>query len=419
LAAADAAQAMRIAGRFGIGAGEPRIDFPSVSRHVRDVIAEIAPHDSVERFQGLGVHVIPGEARFETPGSVIVNHQTIKARRFVIATGSRAAIPPIPGLDEVPYLTNETVFELDSLPSHLAVIGGGPVGCELAQAFRRLGSTVTLIEQGSILPKDDPELSDVVRRNLVREGVGIREGARADRIEAADGKITIHIEQGGLKGHAVASHLLVATGRAPNIENLGLDRAQVETSPEGIVVNDYLRTSNKRIFAIGDVTGGLQFTHMAGYEGGIVVRNAVFKLRAKASVRAAPWVTYTDPELAHVGMTEQAARDAGAVIKVLKSSFSANDRARTDRADDGFIKVIAGRKGRILGASIVGRHAGELILPWVLAINEKLSIKAMAGLIAPYPTFSEISKAVAGSYYTPTLYSKRTRRLVRLLQNLG
>ena len=185
------------------------------------------------------------------------------------------------------------------------------------------------------------------------------------------------------------------------------------------MVDDRLRTSDKRIFAIGDVTGGLQFTHMAGYQGGIVIRNAVFKLRAKASPRAAPWVTYTDPELAHVGITEQAAKSAGTEVKVLKSAFASNDRARTDRTDDGFIKVLVGRKGRVLGASIVGRHAGELILPWVLAISEKLPIRAMAGLIAPYPTFSEISKTVAGSYYTPTLYSDRTRAIVRLLQKLG
>ena len=419
LAAADAAQVMRSAGRFGLGAVEPEIDFAGVSQHVHDVIAEIAPHDSVERFEGLGVRVILGEAHFEKPDTAIVDHQVIKARRFVIATGSRATVPPIPGLDNVSYLTNETIFDLDRRPSRLAVIGGGPVGCELAQAFRRLGTEVTLIEQESILPKDDPELSDVVRRHLVKEGVSIHEGAKAARVEPAEGGIAVHIEHAGDHEPLIVSHLLIATGRTPNIEGLCLDKAKVGTSRKGIVVDDRLRTSNKRIFAIGDVTGGLQFTHMAGYEGGIVVRNAVFKLRAKAAPRAAPWVTYTDPELAHVGINEHEAKEAGMVIKVLKSAFASNDRARTDRADDGFIKVLVGRKGRILGASIVGRHAGELILPWVLAINEKLPIRAMAGLIAPYPTLSEISKAVAGSYYTGTLYSNRTRAIVRLLQKLG
>ncbi len=419
LAAADAAAVMRSAGRFGLGAVEPAVDFAAVSRHVHDVIAQIAPHDSVERFEGLGVRVIRAAARFEAPDTLIAGEHVIRAKRFVIATGSRPAIPPIPGLDSAPYLTNETIFDLSGKPSHLAVIGGGPVGCELAQAFRRLGSKVTLIEQETILPKDDPDLTDIVRQHLTKEGIRVREAARVTRVEAVNDGIALTVEQGGLSGEFLASHLLVATGRKPNMETLGLDKALIAASLRGIAVDQRLRTTNKRIFAIGDVTGGFQFTHMAGYEGGIVVRNAVFKLRAKAAPRAVPWVTYTDPELAHVGMTEQAARDAGVRFKVLSAGFASNDRARTERAEDGLIKVLVGARGRILGASIAGRHAGELILPWVLAINEKLPIRAMAGVIAPYPTLSEISKAVAGSYYTPALYSKRTRWLVWLLQKLG
>jgi pyruvate/2-oxoglutarate dehydrogenase complex dihydrolipoamide dehydrogenase (E3) component len=337
----------------------------------------------------------------------------------VIATGSRAAVPPIPGLDATPYLTNETVFDLDRLPSRLVIVGGGPVGCELAQAYRRLGSTVTIIELDTILAKEDPDLADVVRRRLIKEGVGIREMARASRVERAGDGIAVYVDLPRGSESLAASHLLVATGRAPNVEGLGLDKAGVDYSPRGIAVDSRLRTTNKRIFAIGDVTGGLQFTHMAGYHGGIVVRNAVFKLPAKVSTRAAPRVTYTDPELAHVGLTEHEVREAGQKVTVLKSSFDANDRARTERDTEGFVKVLVGSKGRVLGASIVGHHAGELILPWVLAINEGLPIRAMASLIAPYPTLSEISKAAAGSYYTTSLFSNRTRRVVRLLQKLG
>ena len=257
-----------------------------------------------------------------------------------------------------------------------------------------------------------------MRRRLIREGIDIRENARVGRVERLNDGIVAYVEHGRGSEALSASHLLIATGRAPNVEGLGLKEARIDHTVRGITVDSRLRTTNKRIFAIGDVTDGLQFTHMAGYHGGIVVRNAVFKLPAKVSTRTIPWVTYTDPELAHVGLTERNAREAGRKVTVLKSSFSANDRARTARNDEGHIKVTVGGKGRILGASIVGHHAGELILPWVLAINEGLPIRAMASVVAPYPTLSEISKAAAGSYYTPSLYSAGTRRIVRLLQKL-
>jgi pyruvate/2-oxoglutarate dehydrogenase complex dihydrolipoamide dehydrogenase (E3) component len=419
LAAAGVAQAMRSSAAFGIRPVEPEVDFAAVSRHIRDVIASIAPHDSVERFEGLGVRVLLAEARFVKPDTLEADGKVIKARRFVIATGSRPAVPPIPGLAQVSYHTNETIFDLAERPARLVIIGGGPIGCELAQAFRRLGSAVTIVELDRILPKDDPELSDVVRRALIREGVEIRETAKASGFERSPDGITVHVGLAKGSESFAATHVLVATGRAAIVDNLGLDKAGVEFSPKGIKVDSRLRTTNKRIFAIGDVIGDLQFTHMAGYHGGIVVRNAVFKLPAKVSKRAVPWVTYTDPELAHVGLTERDARATGLTPTVLKSPFAANDRARTERQEEGFIKVLVGRRGRVLGASIVGRHAGELILPWVLAINEGLAIRAMAGLIAPYPTLSEISKAVAGSYYTPSLYSEKTRRIVRFLQKLG
>lgn len=420
LAAAKAAANIRHAGRFGVEAGEPQVDFAAVNRHVHDVIAQIAPHDSVERFTGLGCTVIQARARFVDERTLEAGEQRIRARRFVIATGSRAAVPPIPGLADVPFLTNENIFENKALPEHLIVIGGGPIGCEMAQAHRRLGARVSVLDLATILPKDDPDLAAVVRQALRRGGITIEEGARILKVERCDGGVAVVVADGDGEREIVGSHLLVAAGRRPNVEELGLEAAGVLYSAKGIEVDQRLRTSNRRIFAAGDVAGGYQFTHLAGYHAGIVLRNALFRLPAKVDVGALPWVTYTDPELAHVGLTEAQARTEGRDdVRVLTSTFAENDRARTERATEGLIKVVVSKRGQVLGASIVGPHAGELILPWVLAVGQRMKIGTLAGVIAPYPTLSEISKRAAGSYYTPVLFGRRTRTLVRMLRWFG
>ena len=422
IAAARAASVIRGARRFGISAGEPVVDYRAVRDHVRGVIAEIAPNDSVERFTGLGVRVIRGTARFTGPAEVEAADTRIRARRFVIATGSSAAVPPIPGLEAggVPYLTNETVFDLDRAPEHLVVIGGGPIGCELAQAHRRLGCRVTLLEAAQILPKDDPELVDFVRRRLRADGVEVREGVRIVRVEGTAGRVAAVLEADGNGERLAGTHLLIAAGRRPNVAGLGLDAAGVRASPKGIEVDERLRTTNRRVYAVGDVAGRYQFTHMAGYHAGLVIRNALFRLPARLDHAAVPWVTYTDPELANVGLTEAEARARhGEAIRLARWSFHDNDRAQAEREAEGLIKVVADRRGRVLGAGIVGPSAGELLLTWSLAIAKKASLRDMAGLIAPYPTLSEVSKRAAGSFFAPRLFSPRTRRLVRFLARFG
>jgi pyruvate/2-oxoglutarate dehydrogenase complex dihydrolipoamide dehydrogenase (E3) component len=419
LAAAHLAHAIRQGGSFGINGHEPVIEFERVHDHVREVIAGIEPHDSQERFEGLGVTVLREHATFCARDEVLAGAARVRARRFVIATGSRPSVPPIPGLAGVPYLTNETIFESRTLPGHLLIIGGGPIGCELAQAHRRLGAEVTVVDIGPVLPKDDPEVSRTVRERLLAEGVAIHDRVKVEAVAAAGNGVALVIEDGGQARTIEGSHLLVAAGRTPRIDGLGLDMAGVAYGKGGIEVDRRLRTSNKRIYAIGDVVGGPQFTHVGSYHAGIVIRNVLFRLPAKVDYRALPWVTYTDPELAHVGRTEASARENGSSVDVLRWAFEDNDRARTERRTEGFVKVVTGRRGRILGASIVGAHAGELILPWVLAIRQKLKIGAMAELIAPYPTLGEVSKRAAGSYYAPKLFGPTTRWLVRQLARLG
>ena len=419
LAAGHAAQIGRDAARFGVSVPQGSVDFAAVNAHVHGVIAGIAPHDSVQRFEDLGVTVIQTEGRFTGPKELAAGDTMVRARRFVIATGSSPFVPPIDGIDRIPYLTNETVFDLTEAPSRLIVIGGGPIGLELAQAHRRLGAEVAVVEALAILNKDDPELVEVVRQHVVSEGVELYEGTKVTGVAAAGDGVRITLECGGGTRQIEGSHLLVAVGRAPNVDNLGLEEAGVAFSRDGVEVDARLRTTNKNIFALGDVAGGYQFTHVANYHAGIVIRNALFRLPAKADHSAVPWVTFTEPELAHVGLSEAAARTSGLDPQILCSSFAENDRARTERSEDGFIKVVVGAKGRVLGASIVGPHAGELILPWVFAVQGKLGIKDLASVIAPYPTLSEITKRVAGSFYTPSLFSGRTRRIVRLLARFG
>ncbi|MBI1777540.1 MAG: FAD-dependent oxidoreductase [Proteobacteria bacterium] len=419
LAAAKAAATVRGAVAFGVNGHEPAIDFARVHQHVRSAIAAIAPMDSVERFTGLGVRVIQAPARFLGAQEVEAGEVRISARRIVVATGSRPAAPPIPGLDNVPYLTNETIFEMPSRPEHLIVIGGGPIGVEMAQAHRRLGSRVSLIESMELLGKDDPELVAVVRRRLQAEGVEIREQSSVLRVDRAGNGVAVQLKCETGEDRIEGSDLLVAAGRRPCLDGLDLERADIAYTEKGITVDSRLRTTNKRIFAVGDVAGGYQFTHAANYHAGIVIRNALFRLPARVDYRALPWVTYTDPELAQVGMTEAAARKQLAKIRLLRWPFHDNDRAHTERTLEGMAKVVTTSRGRILGAGIVGAHAGELILPWALAISQGMGIGKMASLIAPYPSLSEVSKRAAASFFTPSLFGERTRRVVRFLARFG
>ncbi len=420
LAAAHTAQSWRDAGAFGMrNSGEPEIDFAAVNDHVRGVIGAIAPHDSVERFEGLGVRVIQAAARFTGPTSVEAGGLRIDARRIVVATGSSALVPPVPGLDAVPFLTNETIFDLRDRPEHLIIMGGGPIGMEMAQAHRRLGCRVTVVEMFKALGRDDPDLAAIVLGRVRDEGVEILEETKVVSVATDDRGVAVTVERDGETRQVTGSHLLVAAGRRANVDGLGLEAAGIAYSPKGIDVDRRLRTSNRKVFAIGDVAGGYQFTHVAGYHAGIVIRNALFRLPAKTDYRAVPWVTYTDPELAQVGKTEAEAKGEDSSAKVVSWSFAGNDRAQAERRTEGLAKVITDRRGVVIGASIAGLHAGELLQPWILAIQRRLKIGAMAGIIAPYPTLGEVNKRLAGEYYTPSLFSPRVRRIVRLLSRFG
>ncbi len=415
LAAAKKAHTLRHIEKFGIANVEPQVNYFAVKEHVHRVIANIAPHDSADRFVGLGVIVIRATARFISRNEVSADDRIIKAKRFVIAAGSQPAIPPIPGLENISYFTNETIFDLDQKPDKLIVIGGGPIGCELAQAHRLLGAEVTVLEMFKIMPKDDPELVAIVREQLIKDGIVIHEDAKIVEATKKDSGIEVTFTKNDQQQTVSGSHLLIATGRKVNVEGLDLEKAGIDYTSRGIKVDARLRTSNKRIYAIGDIAGSYQFTHAASYHAGVVIRNALFHLPAKVNYSAMPWVTYTLPELAHVGQNEQQAREQGLNFRVIKQPFSEVDRSQAEADIVGMIKVIATPKGQILGVSIVGSEAGELIVPWILAIQKKLKLSAMAGLIVPYPTRSDISKQVAGKFFTKTLYSTKMRRLVRFL----
>jgi pyruvate/2-oxoglutarate dehydrogenase complex dihydrolipoamide dehydrogenase (E3) component len=418
IAAAAHAHAVRRASAFGIDAGAPKTDFPRVMKHVHNVIAAIEPNDSVERFEKLGVRVIKASARFVNDKEVEAGDALVAAKRFVIAAGSSPLKPPIPGLEQTPYFTNETIFDNTALPEHLIVGGGGPIGLELAQAHRRLGARVTVLEAKTIMPKDDPEAVAVVREALEREGVVIRENAAVTAVAKTDGGVAVTISRNGQSEAIAGSHMLLAVGRAPNVDGLNLEAAGVKYSRKGIEVDAGLRTANKRIFAIGDVAGGLQFTHVAGYHAGLIIRRVLFKVPARVDTTAIPWVTYTDPELAHVGLTEAQAREKGLAVNVARWPLHDNDRAQAEGETHGFAKVVVAG-GRPVGATIVGAHAGELILPWVLSISQRTKLSQIAGAVAAYPTLSEVSKRAAGAYFTPTLFSARTRAVVRVLSWFG
>jgi pyruvate/2-oxoglutarate dehydrogenase complex dihydrolipoamide dehydrogenase (E3) component len=419
LAAGKRAQFHRKNDINGIKGNEPDIDFSAVKDHVFDAIETIAPHDSQERFEGLGVHVIREYGQFIDNKTVKAGDTIIKSKKFVIATGSRAFIPPIKGIDKDKVLTNENIFELRDKPDHLLIIGGGPIGLEMAQAHKRLGCKVTVFDMAQILPKDDKKNVGYVRDALIKEGIELLENFAIESITHSDKSHSITGTQNGKSITIDGSHILVAAGRAVNVDNLGLDNAGVKFDRKGVSVDNRLRSSQKHIYAIGDVAGGPQFTHVAGYHAGLLIKSICFKLPAKVDYKAFPWVTYTDPELAQIGLTENMARDKhGDSIKVVEWHFDENDRAITEHTTNGRIAVITDKQGYILGASIVGPHAGELISMWGLAISEGLKISAITSTIAAYPTLSEISKRAAGAYYTPSLFSDKTRMIVKILQKL-
>ncbi|MEO1329793.1 MAG: FAD-dependent oxidoreductase [Pseudomonadota bacterium] len=417
LASAHHAQAQRDGGPFGIAPREPEVDFAAVNAHVRSVIAAIEPHDSQERFEGLGVRVVRAAAEFISPGEVRAGGQIISAKAFVLATGSAPFTPPIPGLLETPHLTNESLFEVTERPRRLVIIGGGPIGLEMAQAHRRLGSEVVVLEAAKALGRDDPDLAAVALERLRGEGVEIREGARVEAVSGTAGALSVTLEGGE---RVEGSHLLVAVGRAPTVDGLGLDAAGIAYDKRGVRTDARLRTTNKRVYAVGDVANGpgagWQFTHLAGYHAGIVIRNALFWVPAKASTAHVPRVTYTDPEIAQVGMTEAEAREAlGDRVEVITWPFKDNDRAQAERRTEGLVKAVLDTSGRIHGAGIVGAQSGELIQIWALALSKKLKVRDLTGMVAPYPTLGEVSKRAAGQFYAPKLFSDRTRGIVRFL----
>lgn len=393
LHASRVAHEVKHSSRFGIYTTPPDIQFSEATGHVQNVISTIQPHDSPERFESLGVEVIFGEGQFKDQKTFTVNGRDLKARAFVVSTGSRPQVPPIEGIEEAGFLTNEQIFSLKERPQSLAVIGAGPIGCELGQAMHRLGSQVTIVSsREQILPKEDPEAALVVEKQLEADGVNILRGERAKKVEVIDGKK--HLWVG--KEKIVVDEILVSSGRVPNVHSLNLEAAGVEYTEKGIVVNQKLQTTNKRIYGCGDVIGGYQFTHVAGYEAAVVVQNALFFPSAKADYRVIPWATFTEPELARVGLSEKQARDRyGDKIEVLKQEFADVDRAQAERATEGFAKIITTSKGEILGAHLVGPSAGELIHEIILAMKNKLPVSALTGIIHIYPTLSEVNSKAA------------------------
>ena len=426
IAAAHAAHVHRSSTPFGVPGHDPGVDMKAVAAHVRGVIEQIEPHDSVERYEALGCDVLQARGRFTGPRTIQAGETTVRFRYAVIATGSHAGIPPIEGLkgpQAVPFYTNETIFEVDHKIDHLVVIGGGPIGSELAQAHRRLGARVSLLDVGPVMPRDDQECAEYVRAALRADGIDLFEKCQIRKLSNAQKDGPIEVELTTQEGQAVtlsASHLLVAAGRVPNVEDLGLAEAGIVSSRRGVQIDQRLRTANKRVFAVGDVVGPYQFTHMAGYHGNLVIKQILFRVpRVRVDYRAVPWVTYTDPELAHAGLTEAQAAEqhTAAAVHVVRWNMEENDRARAERQTEGLVKIVLhGRSKKILGATIVGPHAGELIVPWVMAIQHRYKIGRMTDFIVPYPTLSEVTKRVAGQYYYPTLFSPKTKRLLRWLR---
>ncbi len=395
----DAREARERFGGPAVDAGSPG-DFGLAMERMRRLRAEISENDSAQRFQGLGVDVFLGDGRFTGPDTAEVGGKTLRFRRAVIATGGRAGVPPVPGLAESGYLTNETIFNLTELPARLVIIGGGPIGCELAQSFARFGSRVTVLDIApQILPREDADAAALVRQALEDDGVSLELGVKIVEVRHQGGEKTLVIEKDGSRREIAADHILVSAGRVPNLEGLGLEAAGVRSAKTGIEVDDHLRTSNPRIYACGDVASRYQFTHTADAQARIVIQNALFKGRSKASALTIPWCTYTTPEVAHVGLDEKEAREKGIEVDTLTVQLATVDRAILDGADEGFLRLHL-KKGtdEILGATLVAEHAGDMLGELCLAITHKIGLGKIASVIHPYPTQGEVVRKAADAW---------------------
>lgn len=388
------------------------VDYSEIAQRIAGVIAVIQEHDSEERFCGLGAEVAFGQARFVDEHTVDLEGRRINARAWLIATGSSPGIPPLPGLESTPFITNKDLWSLPSLPQSLIILGAGPIAIEMAQAFCRLGSRVSVVQRsGQILSKEDQDLADLVMQRLSEEGVEFYLNTQMQRADEVSGKPQLtFLDAGGNEVKLSAERLLVALGRRANLEGLGLEAAGVEYSPKGLPVDNRLRTSQKHIYGAGDVTGAYQFTHAAGYEGGVVLANAVFRLPRKTDYTYLPWCTYSDPELASIGMNEKAAKQAGLEYSLWTEDFVANDRALAEGESIGRIKLLLDKDEKPLGVQILGLHAGELINEWVAALSGKVKLSTLAGAVHPYPTLGEINKRVVGNVMSPKLFSDKVKK---------
>lgn len=416
LAAARAAQSVRSAYRLGVTATEPTIDLEAVRAHIYQTLGSIAQNASLERFTAMGVRVVPAAARFLDKRTIEAGDLRIRARRFVIATGSSPDIPNIPGLDNIAFFTNETIFDNARPLERLVVLGGGSSALEIALAYRWLGSAVTVIAPQSALPDEDPELAAVALRGLRAQGIDLREGVSIDRLEPTRQGLRVVLSSGGTLD---ATHLLVAGDRRPNVSDLNLGAAGVKAGVRGISVNSALRSSNRRVYAIGDVTGLANYSHAATYQAGVVLKRMLFRLRTTQAAELVPRLTVIEPEMAWVGLDENGARARYKRIRVLRSSFAENDKARADDRIEGHIKVLTNDRDVVLGAGIVGPCASELIQVWALAIAQKLTLRDMTACVAAYPTYSGISQQVAAGRFAASAGNPLLRVLVRLLGRLG
>jgi pyruvate/2-oxoglutarate dehydrogenase complex dihydrolipoamide dehydrogenase (E3) component len=409
------------AGRFGLPpVARPPVDFGRVAGRIREVIAAIQAHDSLERFCGLGARVVCGPARFRDEHTVAVGGAAYTARHWAIATGSSPVVPPIEGLRDTPFITNREIFALQKLPGSMIVLGAGPIGMEMAQAFTRLGCRVTVVDAApQVLGREDRDMAEAVREALVEEGVAFHLETAVQRTrDLGDRREVLVTHRDGRTQRLEAESLLVAVGRSANVDGLGLQEIGVEHDRRGIRVDARLRTTRKHIFAAGDVNGGFQFTHAAGYEGGIVLSNAVFRLPRKADYTRMPWCTYTDPELASIGLNEKAARQAGIRYTVWEEPFGRNDRSLAEGYSRGKVKMLLDAREKPIGVQILGPHAGELLNEWVAVLNGGVKLTALAQAVHPYPTLGEISKRVAGNVLAPKIFSDRVRKGLKLFFNL-